>query len=119
MIRTSAALLLPLAAAASDPLAGRVAGAPEPCIDVSGNIGPEIVDAYTILYRRTERVVYRTTIEGCPALRPLTTLVVDLYGSRLCRNDRFRVLEPNAIIPSAYCRFGAFVPYTKVKARTD
>ena len=118
MIRAAAAVLLPLAAAASDPLAGRVAGAPEQCIDVS-SANPEIVDAHTILYRRTSRVIYRTTIEDCPALRPLTTLVVDMYGGQLCRNDRFRVIEPDAIIPSAYCRFGAFVPYAKVKARID
>ena len=76
--------------------------------------GPDVVDQHTILYRRGA-TVYRSTIEGCPALRPLTTLVVDRYGTQLCRNDRFRVLEPNGIIPSAYCRFGTFVPYTKAK----
>lgn len=113
MIRAlGAALLLPLAAAASDPLAGRVAAPAQDCIDGSTSGGPDVVDQHTILYRRGA-TIYRSTIEGCPALRPLTTLVIDMYGTRLCRNDRFRVLESNGIIPSAYCRFGAFVPYAK------
>ena len=108
-----AVLLLPLAAAASDPLAGRVAGPAQECIDGSAS-GPMIVDAGTVIYR-SGATLYRSTIQGCPALRPVTTLIVERFGTGLCRNDRFRVLEPNAIIPSASCRFGAFVPYTKVK----
>lgn len=114
MIR-QAALLLPLAAAASDPLAGRVAGAARDCISTNLTGGPMIVDDHTILYRANSRVTYRATIENCPALQPLTTLIVEQYGSQLCRNDRFRVLEPGLSIPSQYCRFGAFVPYTKAK----
>jgi hypothetical protein len=117
-----AAALLPLAAAASDdPLAGRVAGPPERCIPVSTTNGPNVIDARTILYTRgtSGGIVYRSTIESCPALRPLTTLIVDVYGGQVCRNDRFRVLEPGLSIPSAYCRFGDFVPYRKVKGRSD
>lgn len=120
MIRAlAAAALLPLAATASDPLAGRVAGAPRQCIDVSATTGPDIVDSQTILYRRNASTLYRTTVEGCPSLRPMATLIVEMYGSQLCRNDRFRVLEPGVAIPSAPCRFDDFVPYTKVKERTD
>ena len=122
MIRAVAAVaLLPLAAAASDPLAGRVAGKPQRCIAVSLTNGPNVIDRRTIQYDGGTRggTIYRTTIESCPSLRPLTTLIVDIYGSQVCRNDRFRVLEPGLSIPSAYCRFGDFVPYTKVKARSD
>ena len=120
MIRLGAvALLLPLAAASSDPLAGYTAGPPQDCIDPTTAGGPDVVDQKTILYRRNSRTLYRATIEACPALRPMNTLIVEMWGSRLCRNDRFRVLEPGAAIPSAYCRFGAFTPYTKLKARTD
>lgn len=119
MIRAAAAaLLLPLVAAASDPLAGRVAGLAVQCIGVSSTGGPDIVDARTILYRRGADTLYRTEIEGCPALRPSSTLIVELYGGRMCRNDRFRVLGPSTTIPSGYCRFGSFVPYRKVKGRS-
>ena len=113
-----AALALPLAlgAAAKDPLAGRVAGKPVNCIDtgIVGN-GPIIVDNKTILYQRGRRTWKTSPIGACPALRPLTTLIVIQYGSQLCRNDRFRVLEPGVSIPSAVCRFDAFTPYDRVK----
>ncbi|HEU0067165.1 MAG TPA: hypothetical protein VFQ57_08005 [Sphingomonas sp.] len=119
MIRAlAAAALLPLAAAASDPLAGRVAGAPQRCIDNRIADGPNIVDGQTILYRRGA-IVWRTSPVGyCPSLRPFTTLIVEQFGGQTCRNDRFRTIDPTMRIPSAYCRFGDFVPYRKVKART-
>lgn len=113
----AALLLLPLAACAArsaerDPLAGRTAGAPVDCISLNRNTAPEIVDATTILYRETNRRVWRTGPRGeCPALRPLNTLILDVYGSQLCRNDRFRVLSPNTTIPSGYCFFDRFTPY--------
>lgn len=108
------ALALPLLAAKADPLAGRVAGTPVDCID-SGRIdGPTIVDARTILYRQSGKRIWRTgPLDDCPALRPMTTMIVDIYGSHVCRGDRFRVIEPQASIPSAFCRFGAFVPYDR------
>lgn len=109
-----AALALPLAAAKSDPLAGRVAGPPSNCIDLQRVQGPDIVDSHTILYRQSGKRIWRATPVGnCPALRPISTLIVDVYNDQLCRNDRFRVIEPGSIIPSAYCRFGRFVPYDK------
>lgn len=113
-----AALALTLSAGKSDPLAGRVAGKPQQCIPLPRFDGPQIVDAHTILYRHTSRTIYRTgPVDGCPALRPLTTLIVEVYGGQLCRNDRFRVLEPGAAIPSATCRFDSFIPYEKPQAR--
>lgn len=119
MIRTPAALLLLIALAAStgakrDPLAGRVAGKPAECISLNTNTSPDIVDQHTILYRETNRRVWRTgPVGACPSLRPLNTLIIDVYGGQLCRNDRFRVLTPNTSIPSGYCRFDRFTPYDK------
>jgi hypothetical protein len=117
MIRPLAllALALPLMAAKSDPLAGRVAGAPSNCINLSQNNGPSIIDDHTILYTEgAGRRVWKTGPVGrCPSLEPLGTLVVEVYGGQLCRNDRFRVLTPGTRIPSGYCRFTAFTPYTR------
>ncbi|MGR6328545.1 hypothetical protein ACU5AX_05740 [Sphingomonas sp. XXL09] len=111
------ALLLPLAltAAAKDPLAGRVAGPPSECISLSSTHGPEVIDTHTILYTEgAGRRIWKTGPVGdCPSLRPLNTLIIDVYGGQLCRNDRFRVLEPGVSIPSAYCRFTAFTPYQR------
>jgi hypothetical protein len=109
-----AALALPLAAAASDLLAGRVAGPPQQCVALSRLSGPEVIDANTILYRESGRRIWRTGAVGhCAVVRPLDTLIVEVYGNQLCANDRFRVVRPGTIIPSASCRFQPFVPFDK------
>lgn len=106
-----------LLAADRDPLAGRVAGPPQACIPIATAMdGPTIVDAKTILYRVGGKI-YRTGPNGaCPSLRPFNTLIVEVYGGQLCRNDRFRIREPNSIIPSGACTFTDFTPYTKPKS---
>ena len=110
----AAVLAAPIAAAKSDPLAGRLAGPPSECVNLSSLEGPQIVDDHTILYRQSGRRIWRTGPVGpCPSLRPFGVLIVDVYGGQLCRNDRFRVKDPNLSIPSGYCRFSAFVPYDK------
>lgn len=115
----AAALALPLLAAKSDPLAGRVAGTPQDCITLSQTNGPSIVDRHTILYTEgAGRRIWKTEpIGACPSLEPLNTLIVEVWGGQLCRNDRFRVLNLGTSIPSAYCRFSQFTPYTRAAAR--
>ena len=107
---------MPAAASERDPLAGYVAGAPVDCVDLSRIDGPTIIDSTTILYRQSGRRMWRTGPDGsCPSLRPLTTLVVEPLGGRLCRGDRFRTIAVPSPIPSGYCRFTAFVPYDRTR----
>ena len=114
MIGRLALIALALAAAKDDPLAGRVAGQPVNCVDIQLTQGPEIRAAHTILYRETGRRIWRTEPIGtCPGLQPVSTLIVEMYGAQLCRNDRFRVQRPGETIPGPVCRFGAFTPYDK------
>ena len=111
---TLGAIAMTLAAGRSDPLAGRIAGPPRQCFDLFQNAAPQIVDSRTILYSRTAKRIWRTGPTGaCPALRPMTTLVVEVYGGQICAGDRFRVVESTSHIPSGYCRFQRFVPYDK------
>lgn len=125
MIRSRAAVLLLLALMGStgaerDPLAGRVAGKPQNCISLNRAVSPEIVDRNTILYHETNRRIWRTgPVDACPSLRPLDILIVDVYGAQLCRNDRFRTVQPGQSIPSGYCRFDRFTPYDLPRGRTD
>ena len=113
-IASLAALALTLVAGRDDPLAGRIAGAPVHCIGIGLVQGPTILDATTILYRQSGKRVWRTGPVGpCPQLRPLSTIIVDIYGGQLCRNDRFRLIEPGLSIPSPSCRFTDFTPYDK------
>jgi len=97
-------------------LGDRVAGAPRDCISVTDSDGPQIIDDHTIVYKPLGRTVWRNDLgTSCPGLRPYTTLIVEVHGSQLCRNDRFRVLDPGSSIPNAYCMFGKFTPYEKAK----
>ena len=113
-VATLAVLAMPLLAATSDPLAGRVAGKPESCIELSRMSGPAIYDGGMIVYRQSGRRIWVThAVDSCPALRPFSQLIVEPTGAQLCHNDRFRTFEPGDIIPSAYCRFARFTPYDK------
>ncbi len=113
-LMTLAALAMTLTAGQADPLAGRVAGTPVDCVDLSRINGPDIVDADTILYRQSGKRIWVTGPVGeCPSLRPRDTLIVEVHGSRLCRNDLFRTVTPGLSIPSGICRFRRFVPYDR------
>lgn len=95
-------------------LAGRVAGKPVQCIDHARLAGPEIIDERTILYRENGRRTWRNDLpDQCRGLRPFSTMIVEPFGSQLCRNDRFRTIEPGSSIPTAYCRLGSFTPYDR------
>ncbi len=97
-------------------LGDRVAGAPRDCISVTDSDAPQIIDDRTILYKPVGRTLWRNDLgSSCPGLQPYTTLIVEVHGSQICRNDRFRVLDPGSSIPSAYCMFGKFTPYEKAK----
>lgn len=85
------------------------------CIDSSFAGGPQIVGD-SLLYRATASTYYRTVVQpGCPALRGDQVVIAEIYGGRICRNDRFRLLQrgQSAGIPSGYCRFNEFVEYKK------
>ena len=98
----------------SQALEGRVPGKPVECISTGFDSGPQIIDNRTIVYRPVGKTVYRNDLAyDCPSLEPLSTMVIEIHGSQLCRNDRFRVISPGMSIPSMECRLGKFTPYTK------
>lgn len=112
----AALAILLVGAKQDDPLAGRVAGEPRDCIDASQGTNVAVLDRDSIAYSGTQRVLWVShPIGGCPSLRPLTTLIVERFGSQICRNDRFRTIDFPQSIPSPYCRMGPFTPYTKAK----
>ncbi|WP_448658967.1 DUF6491 family protein [Sphingomonas sp. CJ99] len=94
---------------------GRVAGTPSLCIDTIGVDGPQIVGDNRLIYRQGGKRVWVNELQGsCPGLRPQDSIIIaEVYGSQMCRNDRFRVVQRGTSIPGAYCRYGSFVPYDK------
>ncbi|WP_354294976.1 DUF6491 family protein [Sphingomonas sp. 1185] len=111
------ALGLSLVAAKSDPFAGRVAGPPAKCVDTTTAMsGPSIYDNDTIVINGGGQRMWRAKVRGqCQGLQPFNTLIVERWGSQICRNDRFRVLQQGMSIPSQWCVFDGFVPYDRVK----
>lgn len=93
----------------------RTAGKPTDCINSNNNDGPQIIDNKTVIYRQGQRVWVNTLTAECPGLAPFNTMLIELHGSQICRNDQFRVIEPGSSIPGAFCRFGKFTPYSKPK----
>ena len=91
----------------------RKAGAPVDCINSTTNDGPQIIDKQTVIYRQGQRVWVNKLTAECPGLTPFNTMLVELHGSQICRNDQFRIIEPGSSIPGAFCRFGKFTPYSK------
>ncbi|UVO50540.1 hypothetical protein M0208_08420 [Sphingomonas sp. SUN019] len=118
MRRTLAALLLAVTTTASarDPLEGRTPGPAKRCVPVTQNRSLTITADRVILYRESGRRIWRTEpIGACTRMRPMDTLVIEVFGGSICRGDRFRVVTPGLSIPSAPCRFGNFVPYDRTK----
>jgi len=101
--------------ALADALGDRVPGKPQDCINPGMTDGPQIIDTRTLIYRQGTRLYRNDLAADCPSLAPLTTVIVEMRGSQLCRNDQFRVLTPGTTIPSGYCRMGKFTPYTRPK----
>lgn len=110
----AAPALLLCAAAARDPLAGRVAGPDSPCIDLRGDESPVVAGARVLLYPESGRRVWRTEPDGiCRGFVPFTTVITQDNPRHLCRGDLFRVRDPSDPVPSPTCRFGPFVPYDR------
>jgi hypothetical protein len=93
-------------------LAGHVEGKTIECIDPKMVDGPQIIDHQTLLYRRAGTIYKANIIGPCPSLEDGNTVVNEIYGGQLCRNDKFRTIAPGESIPSAYCRLGGFTEYT-------
>lgn len=99
-------------AAVMEAVAGRVAGKPVNCITASRVSGPDVVDQYNIVYRETRRRVWLNRLsDKCPLVRDNDIMVVERFGDQLCRYDRFRLVNRNSGLGSAYCILGTFTPY--------
>ena len=93
-------------------LAALNAGPPRSCI--SGTDRNLVIgDEQTVVQREGPTTWVNRLATACPGLRPINTLVVERYGSQLCRGDRIRSLEPGSSIPGPICVLGDFTPYTR------
>lgn len=92
-------------------LAQRVAGKSESCAPVSPGQGLTIVDTNTVTLDRGSTVWVNRLRAECHGLRPTATIVAEVHGSRYCRGDRIRAVEPGTTIPGPWCVLGDWTPY--------
>ena len=92
-------------------LAERAAGEPEDCVTRIQATSLNAVDRRTLVYDLGGTLWVNRLRADCPGLRPDSTIVVETYGDRYCRNDRIRALEPGTTIPGPICLLGDFTPY--------
>ena len=93
--------------------AGRVAGAPQACIQSNRVSGIRAIDEQTLAYGSGE-IVYINRLGGpCPGIQPLSTLIVEAQGTQYCRGDRVRGRELGATIAGPTCILGNWVPYRR------
>lgn len=94
-------------------LAGLAEGPPESCAPARQNESLQIVDRETLVLRSGNTIWVNRLDGSCPGLRPLATLIVEAHGSRYCRGDRVRALEPQSTIPGPVCILRDFIPYRR------
>ncbi len=98
--------------------AGRIAGKPTDCINItmtpSGN--SEKLEGLGMAYRQGTTWYINLFNGDCPQLREDTILITKSYGSQLCRGDIAELRLSGANIPIGSCVFGNFTPYTKPKS---
>ena len=103
------------ASSAEEQLAGHVAGAPlgpaQSCITASPGQTLTVVGRQTLSYRRGDTVWINQMPRSCPGVRPFNTLLIETYGSRLCRGDHVRSLDRPGGVPGPVCVLGDFVPF--------
>lgn len=94
---------------------GRVAGETRTCVPNIGRSGLNVVDSRTLSYDGGGILWINRLPEDCPGLRPLSTLIVETFGTQYCRGDRFRANEPGSMIPGPSCRLRDFTAYRKIR----
>lgn len=98
-------------------LAGRVAGAPVPCVNLRLVTRTEIIGDVGILYRVGGRVYLNRPSVGTEWLDRDSILVSRQPIGQQCRGDQVQVVERTARIDRGFVVLGDFVPYTRVAPR--
>ena len=102
----------------ADPFAGRVATITRDCVRLFGDTHVTILDENTLLYRENGKRLWRNDlIGGCPGLDRDDILVLEPFGSQLCRSDRVRGIDRTVGFETSFCRLGSFTAYEKPPAR--
>jgi len=105
----------PLSARALKQLAGRSAGEPVSCIQLTRIRSSEIVDATAVIYKESPRRWYVNQPDHgrCTMLNPRRIIITRTPSTQLCGNDLITIAEADSPITYGACGLGKFVPYTR------
>jgi len=94
-------------------LAGRTAGLPQNCVTTTqlDVLRPSENAPHVMLYG-SGRTIWANNLGSC-RFGYDDILVMQLYGSQLCRGDIVRSLDRLSRIPGPACVLGDFVPYRR------
>src|SRR5690242_846047 len=96
-------------------LAGRTAGAPQPCVPITqteSSLRISEGDRHTLLYGSGPTIWVNRLGPGC-GFAQTDTLVSEVQGSHYCRGDIVRAIDVLSRIPGPSCVLGDFVPYRR------
>lgn len=92
-------------------LAGAPTGPAQACVSPGHGEALTVIDRQTVAYR-SGRTVWVNRLPGpCPSLSPTATIIIERFGTQVCRGDRIRTIEHGLSIPSGACLLGAFTPH--------
>jgi len=94
-------------------LASRVAGTPQTCVPTVSSGTLTAIDSSTLAYHSGSTIYLNHPAAPCPAIAPLSTLIVDAAPGHYCRGDRVRGVEFGGGIPGPVCVLGDWVAYRK------
>ena len=92
-------------------LAAKPIGPARNCVPVSASEDLAVMPDGTLGVRTGKTLWINDTGKACKNISAMSTLIVERYGSQLCRGDHVRAVEFSGGIPGPVCILGDFVPY--------
>lgn len=93
-------------------LEGRVAGKPQSCVPGRLSDRLQIIDGTALVYKGGD-TVYVARADNPKSIRSTDILIINRFGSQLCRQDIVRTVDRNSGFMTGAIFLGDFVPYTK------
>lgn len=101
-------------------VAGREAGPAEECLRFTPRTKLRIVDnSVVVAYDSVKTFHVNLIAPGCTILAEERTVIMDMNRRRVCAGDQFSVADLRTGIQYGACRWGRFVPFTRVGDRVQ
>lgn len=99
----------------AEALEGRVAGAPQDCVQMREVRGNRSIGESVIVFDGLGDTIYvNRPPAGCPSLDFGRALLIRTTMTQLCRGDIATVFDPVSGVQFGGCGLGEFVPYREV-----